>query len=38
METEKDLRDKIRPVLEDMIFQLVLDKPENVVSDLLSKH
>jgi hypothetical protein len=31
METEKILREKIRPILEDMIFQLVLDKPEKAV-------
>ena len=31
METEMELRNKIRPVLEEMIFQLVIDKPDNVV-------
>jgi hypothetical protein len=32
METERELRDKIRPILEEMIFQLVIEKPENVVN------
>ena len=26
---ERALRDKIRPVMEDMVLQLVCDKPEN---------
>jgi len=28
---EKQLRDKIRPVMENMVFQLVCEKPENPV-------
>jgi hypothetical protein len=32
METEKILREKVRPILEEMIFQLVLDKPDNSVN------
>jgi hypothetical protein len=32
MEHETDIRNKIRPVMEDMVFQIALEKPNNVVS------
>lgn len=31
MESEKELRDKIRPIMENMVFQLVCDKPDDAV-------
>jgi hypothetical protein len=31
MERETELRNKIRPVMEDMVFQIALEKPNNVV-------
>jgi hypothetical protein len=31
METEKAIKDKIRPIMENMIFELACDKPDNVV-------
>jgi hypothetical protein len=30
---EQELRDKIRPIMEGMVFQLVCDKPENPVNN-----
>jgi hypothetical protein len=32
METEIEIRNKIRPIMEYMIFQLAYDKPENPVN------
>ena len=31
---EQELRDKIRPIMEGMVFQLVCDKPENPVHNV----
>lgn len=28
---EQELREKIKPIMESMVFQLVMDKPENPV-------
>jgi hypothetical protein len=30
--SERELREKIRPVMENMVFQLVCEKPENPVN------
>jgi hypothetical protein len=29
---EQELREKIKPIMENMVFQLVMDKPENPVN------
>lgn len=34
MENEKELREKIRPIMENMVFQLVCEKPDNAVNIL----
>jgi hypothetical protein len=31
---EKELREKIRPIMENMVFQLVCEKPESPVNFL----
>lgn len=32
---EKELREKIRPIMENMVFQLVCEKPESPVQLLI---
>lgn len=31
MDSDKEIKEKIRPVMESMVFDLVCDKPENPV-------
>ena len=33
---EKELREKIRPIMENMVFQLVCEKPESPVQLLIN--
>jgi hypothetical protein len=37
MENDKALRDKIRPVMENMIYDLACEKPGNVVNIIFNK-
>ena len=34
---EKELREQIRPIMENMVFQLVCEKPENPVKNYIKK-
>jgi hypothetical protein len=31
MESEKELRERIKPIMENMVYNLVCEKPENPV-------
>ena len=35
MEHDKAIRDKIRPVMENMIYELACEKPDNVVRNYI---
>jgi hypothetical protein len=36
MDNEKSIKEIIRPIMEGMVYDLVCDKPENIVSAFLN--
>jgi hypothetical protein len=37
MDNEKSIKEKIRPIMEGMVYDLACDKPENIVSYFLTQ-
>lgn len=36
MESESQLREKIRPIMEAMVYQLVCERPDNTVNKIIN--